>query len=308
VARAGREVARGVARWWRRARLDARERHRDTVTISTLANHSFGNQFFQYVFLRTYAARHGLRHECTAWMGEELYGHPPVRITRRLPEFREKFEHGVDDTIIPHLAVPVRNVDFRGYFQYHTSYYAERREEIRALAVPIGRYAVAAEERWRRVLERGRTVIAMHLRYRYPGTGYFFIAPSSWYRPWLEEIWSTCKNPVLFLASDAPDLVRPDFAEYDPVIGSELGPGLDDFPFFLDFDLLTRCHHLAISNSSFSFAAAMLNRNATRFVRPVLSLQRLVAFDPWDAKPVLQDALVEDHPHIRGISGAERGT
>jgi len=301
--RSAREIGRAARRGVRRRRLPPVERQRDVITNSTLGNHQFGNQFFQYVFLRTYAARHGLRWECTPWMGEKLYGHPPSRITRLLPELREKFEHDIDDTIIPHLGEPVRNVDLRGYFQYHTSYYRPDRDFIRDLATPVGRYKEAADEQWRRLLQRGRTVVALHLRRRYDGAGYFFVTPSSWYRPWLEEIWPTLEDPVLFLATDAAERVRSDFADYDPVVGADLSPPLEDFPFFLDFDALTRCHRLAISNSSFSFAAAMLNRTATAFLRPVLPLQRLVPFDPWDAKPLLQDALVEDYPHVHGIAG-----
>ena len=40
----GRAVLRRV-RWWR---LTAAERAADTITLSTLGNHRFGNQFFQY--------------------------------------------------------------------------------------------------------------------------------------------------------------------------------------------------------------------------------------------------------------------
>jgi hypothetical protein len=46
------------------------------------------------------------------------------------------------------------------------------------------------------------------------------------------------------------------------------------------------CKHadlLAISNSTFSMAAAMLNEDARAFPRPEPDLRCLVPFDPWDA-------------------------
>ncbi len=301
--------AKVVREWWRVLLRKVRwillprgKRSRDVVTLSTLGNHRFGNQFFQYVFIRTYATKHDLRFETTAWMGEKLFGHPPSRITRTLPELREKSEHGIDDTIIPHAETTFRNVDFRGYFQYHTSYYAPHKDEIHRLCQPVGQHAELAEEGLRRLRARGRTIVALHLRRSDFGYGYFFVAPSSWYRAWLETVWTTLDDPVLFLASESPESVVSDFAEYGPVTATDLGVRLDEFGFYMDFYLLTRCDLLAIANSTFSFAASMLNETASRFMRPVLQEQRLVPFDPWNSKPVLQDARVEDYPDIAGIA------
>jgi hypothetical protein len=298
VRNLGRALARRL-RWWR---LTPDERARDTVTISTLGNHRFGNQLFQFLFLRTYADAHGLRHETSPWMGERLFGHLPVPITRALPEFREKFVHGVDDTLVPHAPDVIRNVDFRGYFQYHTSWYAPHREKIVRLFQPVGPYRERAEEGLARLRARGRTVVALHLRRGDFGYEYFFIAPAAWYRAWLATFWHSLEEPVLYLASDEPDQVVDAFADYAPVLGRDLGVAVPDFDFYLDFHLLAHADRLAISNSVFSFAAAMLNERATHFVRPVLQEQRLVPFDPWDSKPLLQDARVEDHPEVEGIA------
>jgi hypothetical protein len=298
VRNLGRALARRL-RWWR---LTPAERARDTVTLSTLGNHRFGNQLFQALFLRTYAEAHGLRHETSPWMGERLFGHPPARITRALPEFRENFVHDVDDTLVPHAPEVIRNVDFRGYFQYHTSWYAPHREKIVRLFQPMGRYRECAEEGLARLRARGRTVVALHLRRGDFGYEYFFIAPAAWYRAWLATFWDSLEEPVLYLASDEPDQVGDAFADYAPVLGRDLGVAVPDFDFYLDFHLLAHADRLAISNSVFSFAASMLNERATHFVRPVLREQRLVPFDPWDSKPLLQDARVEDHPEVEGIA------
>ena len=54
---------------------------------------------------------------------------------------------------------------------------------------------------------------------------------------------------------------------------------------------MTCADRLAISNSTFSFTAAMLNQrspsSAHAFVRPVPDARALVPFDPWDSYPLL---------------------
>ena len=59
-----------------------------------------------------------------------------------------------------------------------------------------------------------------------------------------------------------------------------------EMAYLIDFYILTRADAVAISNSSFSFFAAMLNDRARHFVRPDLDAGRLISFDPWNA-PVL---------------------
>ncbi len=59
----------------------------------------------------------------------------------------------------------------------------------------------------------------------------------------------------------------------------------------MDFYVLTQAKALAISNSTFSFAAAMLNTQAREFVRPVIDRYPMTGglkrFDPWDSEPLL---------------------
>jgi len=44
---------------------------------------------------------------------------------------------------------------------------------------------------------------------------------------------------------------------------------------------------LIISNSSLSFAAAMLNKNANIFLRPHSQNDRFIPFDPWNSHVLL---------------------
>ena len=75
-----------------------------------------------------------------------------------------------------------------------------------------------------------------------------------------------------------------DFAAFSPVTPSELGPQIPGAEMYPDFHILAEADLLAISNSSFSVAAAMLNSRARIFVRPDPSQSRLVPFDPWNTE------------------------
>lgn len=140
----------------------------------------------------------------------------------------------------------------------------------------------------------GNTLVGLHLRrgdygtYHQPGLDYFYVAPNEWYLEWLQSIWSGLDRPVLFIASDEPYKVLGDFQAYAPVTSAHLGASLPGAEFYPDFYILTRCDVLAISNSSFSFAASMLNREGKLFMRPHRELGALVPYDPWNSEPILR--------------------
>jgi len=148
----------------------------------------------------------------------------------------------------------------------------------------------------------GKTVVGLHLRRGDYGYGIFFVAPSEWYQAWLKEIWGTLEDPVLFIASDEPEKVLVDFAEYNPVTVQDLGLEMPEAPYYPDFWMLSQCDHVAISNSSFSFAPCMLNERGKTFMRPHLPSEKLVSFDPWEAEPLFQDKVSETSP-IDDMSG-----
>lgn len=97
---------------------------------------------------------------------------------------------------------------------------------------------------------------------------------------------------MLFIASDEPETVLDDFREYYPITSKDLGLKLPQAEFYPDFYLLSQCDAVAISNSSFSFLACMLNQQGKFFFRPHLATQKLIAFDPWQSETILRDAKV----------------
>jgi hypothetical protein len=274
-----------------------------TITNSLLGGMGYyGNQLFQYAFLKTYAAAHDLHVECPPWIGNYLFAADDPPISRVLPVVED-----VGDQLIPQSKEVFRNCDFRGYFQYRTSYYAPYRDLIRSLFQPRPEIRDLVKAGWQRVAQQGRTVVGLHLRRNDFGQGFVYITPSSWYLRWLEEIWPQLADPVLFIASDEPAKVLRDFKAYRPLSGREMQVGLPKAPYYPDFYALTQCDLLAIPNSTFSFAAAMLNSRLQKSVRSILPLQSFVEFDPWDDDPLHRQFNAEDFKHIPGVAMTRYG-
>lgn len=255
------------------------------ITMSTLGkNGRFGNQLFQYAFLKIYALQHHLRVETPAWIGQYLFGHQDPPISRQLPIVRQ-ITYRLDRDPIPNAPVPFRDVDFVGYFQYHTQYYAPYKEYFRSLFQPVPAIQRPMGEVLARLRSKGKTLVGLHLRRGDYGTygphSNFFVAPSSLYIDWLKGLWNRLEDPVLFIASDEPEKVIGDFADFQPVTSANLQAYLPQASFYPDFYLLSHCDLVAISNSSFSFAACMLNERGRLFVRPYPQGKELIPFDPW---------------------------
>jgi len=269
---------------------------RAAIAMPTLGeNGRFANQLFQYAFIKLHAARHGLTAHVPAWVGNALFGatDPPPR--RALPLVRQTSPVLAADAVATAVP-PLRNVDLWGYFQYSSSFYAKDKAFFRNLFKPMPAIKTRLDAALTRLMAGKRTLVALHLRRGDYGYGHFFVAQTGWYRDWLETLWDSLPAPLLYVASDEPEAVLDDFADYAPACRADLGD-LGEIttlcPCYPDFYVLTRADQLAISNSSFSFAAAMLNEKATVFRRPRLGLKKLIPFDPFDAEVIFRDETVE---------------
>ncbi|MBK3733686.1 glycosyltransferase [Azospirillum brasilense] len=249
-------------------------------------NGRFGNQLLQYGALRLYAARHGLTLEVPPWLGRHLYDHDDPLPGPALPRVAEADgERAVIAGLSGAPAAALADRDVSGYFCGDTTPLAPFKEEFRALFTPGRHLQSHADAMLGRLRGSGRTVVALHLRRGDFGWGRFWIAPTSWYLRWLETVWPTLDRPLLFIATDDPAEV-PAFAAYRPVTGRDLAEPVGGAEFFTDFHVLCHADRVAISNSSFSFVATMLNRGAGGFHRPDPTRGALVPYDPW-AAPVL---------------------
>ena len=249
------------------------------------SNGKFGNQLLQYGFLRLYAAAHGLVAQTPDWIGRDLFAAEDPFPDAPFPVADEAntdlFALLGDDR--PVLA----DHDLVGFFCRPTTVWGARAGDFRALYRPASRIEPILQQAQARLRERGRTVVGIHLRRGDFGYGPFWIAPTDWYRAWLDRIWSTLDAPVLYIASDDPQAVA-EFQRFGAVSAATLGVSLPGADFYLDHYLLSQANHLAISNSTFSLTAAMLNARAQSFVRPDPDQRTLVAFEPWNTEPLLQ--------------------
>jgi FkbM family methyltransferase len=266
-------------------------KRQQTITMSSLGtNGRFANQIFQYAFLRIYAKEHHLVIETPEWIGQYLFGHKDRPISQELPQIRVEGRAAdlLADALISKTKLPFANVDFSGYFQFHTKYYAPHKEYFRSLFQPVSEIEVIMKKALNKLRSMGKTIVGLHLRLKDYGYGPFFIAPSKWYNECLENLWETLDEPVLFLASDETKKVFKDFAKYKPITSEDLGIELSKADFYPDFYLLSKCDIVAISNSSYSFAACMLNDSCRLFLRPDLPAEKLISFDPWDSEVSLR--------------------
>lgn len=252
------------------------------LTMRKLGKHGrFANQLFQYAFLRI--ASKG-DYQCPRWVGEYLFGLNDPPVTENLPQIEEKRNYDIKTSKV----FGNDNIDLLGFFQYHTSFYAQYKDFFRSLFQPTSEIREKASSH----LIINHTTIGIQLRrgdygtFRRKSARCFFVAPTEWYLDWLEEHWKDLDQPILFISSDQLEKVIDDFACYNPIVSY---CSLPEAPFYPDFFALTQCDILLISNSSFGFAASMLNERVTECWRPRLSMKRLVKYDPWNSCTVFRD-------------------
>ena len=261
---------------------------RGYVTMTSLGrNGYFGNQLFQYAAVRLFALRHRLTAAFPSWDGQQLFGlDDPSCAGLGLPELAFK-AFSDDERRLWEFDDPPINVDLWGYFQEIPGAWRRHRALLRRIfSLPMAHQR--ALDDWRQDVTRGgrRTLVAIHLRrkdYRrlqqdFP---WFRVVPEAWYLTVLRAIWPTLRDPVLYVASDEPDIVRPCFAEFENV-SPVFGEPADSLPEHVrDFEILRRADHVAICNSSFSRMAAILAQDSQRCFLPSFDAEAFEPYDPW---------------------------
>lgn len=290
------------------------------LTMSSLGQLGrFGNQLFQYAFLRICAQKSGARVACPAWIGQSLFGHQDEAISQRLPPAIE--QNLSQDTLfdvlpefVPYLEKlalsqssrigadalnsGLSNVDLWGFFQLHTQHFRPYQAYFRSLFQPVDALKLPLEDGLNKLRAKGKTVIGIHIRrgdyITEPRVGFTLVFPAQWYCQWLEGIWCELEDPVLFLCSDDLESVLPAFEKFSPMTLQDLDvkfpSGFEDLDiaFYTDFFMLSRCDIVCTSNSIFSFSACMLNETGQKFVRPHWNFStKFIDFDPWDSDPLL---------------------
>lgn len=232
--------------------------------------------------------------------------------------------------------IPFSRAEMDGLFLVHTSLINPHRNHIQLFCEPVPSIKECFEPTVAKLRSLGNTIVGLHIRRgdfveSFTIQGNELITPLSTYRKWLQTVWPQLDNPVLFVASDAED-VCDGLSEFTPVTSRLLNVHLPKpydalvlpmtqcqrtAEFFPDWYLLTQCDLMAISNSTFSFSAALLNHRAKLFMRPTFQSEDLVQFEPWDSEPslflepkrhLLCDLLQRVAPYVRvvGMRGISR--
>ena len=262
---------------------------KQVVTMSTIGkNGGFGNQIFQYAFLKIYAQENSLSVETPKWLGQELFGHKDREINQDLPVVFEN-----NNEIFPGNGEIWKNVDIQGYFLYHTSYYRTHKEYFCSLFQPVAEIEALVKVAWEKLCSRGKTIIGLHLQLNSDENNNSVVASSEWYKIWLHGLWETLEEPVLFIASDHVEEINQGyFAEYNPITVGDLEVEVNLE--YLNFFLLSKCDFVAISNTAFAFGACLLNQTGKYFFRPHFSTAKLIPFEPWNSTPVFRDIDIDE--------------
>jgi hypothetical protein len=262
-------------------------------------NGRFGNQLLQYAFVRLYAQQHNLVAEFPDWIGRDIFDFDDPFPSAKLASLDEA-EADLFGSLQGRTTEVFADRDISGYFCGNTEEWRAWKSQFLALFEPGQKVRGSLAQALDKLRSRGKTIVAIHLRQGDYGYGRFWVAPSAWYVGWLRTLWPKLDRPVLYIASD---LAAPhaEFADFSPVSADQLGVSISGADFLVDHHVLRHADHLAISNSSFSFTAAMLNAHAQSFLRPDPTLRKPVAFDPW-ASEVLWDAMVE----LQAVAAPER--
>jgi hypothetical protein len=279
----------------------------DTVTMSRiLYTGRFVNECIEYMFLRVYAKEHNLAYQYPWWPGVDIFDfHDRPGITdANLPICEDTDPSDMTKSKV--LTTTPKNVDLRGYFQFHTSYYKPYKDFIMELFTTKKNINDQMVEVEKSIRKDGKKIIGIHLRRGdyYGGKKYFFITQPGWVKDCLKSY--NLDDYVLYICSEEIDNVLEDFKEYNtasaldyridfPSWSREIQPEEPRWlvqPFgrdFADLWMLMNSDVLLISNSSYSFWAAMLNQKCKEFYRPRFSKNTFIPFDPWDSEFLFRD-------------------
>ncbi len=289
----------------------------------------WGNQVFQYMFLRTYGRRYNLSYQCPQWEGQRLFGFNDPPLSRlSLPVCHEQRDETIKHTsstnyqsawrvpMIP-TGSSVVGHDFHGYCQFHTSYYAPDKQFIQELFTPTHEVQSRIEPALQELRDNSPTLVGLHMRRGDTGRAIFYLTPNEWYLAWLAEHWNNFVNPRLFIATEEPSDVYA-FEKYNPITSHDLlilkeeryqlynylrydlaNPTSTSMDWFPDWYLLSQCDVMLFGESTFSFSAAMLNKNLAECWQSRLSTQAFERIDPWNIQPLMREHL-DDYPGIPG--------
>lgn len=271
------------------------------VQMSTLGrNGRFGNQIFQYFFLQLVHDKLGYEVRNSIWLGEKIFG---LKASKELlssafpadwqPVAQRNDTPEIDLQRIEFLMSRNKTncLDISGYFHYQTKNLIPNKDLFQSTFRINDALKNRINQRLRDL--NIKNLIAIHVR----ATDYLSIEKESGgfgfamspnfneIKIKLDNLRNAGEDGVVYLASD--DLAYASKGLINLGVNhitcrDIFHETIEDDDLFTDFTLLTLADCILISNSSFSFAAAMLNQKAKLFFRPCIQTKKYLPFDPWD--------------------------
>ena len=186
-------------------------------------------------------------------------------------------------------------IDVKGFFQFHTREYAEYKNlfhDIFAINQHLlSQIAIAMNA----ANPHRYDVISIHLRRgdyaNYADNRFFWMTSVQSIFDSLENLkFTSFQKEIVYLCSDDMNYCTNEFSnrEVSYISADALFSYTEDsLRLLVDFFSMTLSNVAIISNSSLSFFASMLNRNARIFLRPAPHQELLVPFDPWNSNVLL---------------------
>ena len=280
---------------------DGHVAQKSLVQMSTLGrNGRFGNQIFQYFFLRLVQDQLGYEIRNPTWLGEKLFN---LEGSKELinsafpvdwkPVVQRADTPALDLQRIDYLMSQnnTNSLDISGYFHYQTRNLSSHRDLF--LSIFSISESLMTSIRERLDILNITSVIAIHVRAtdyislekESGGIGFAMSPNFNEIKLKLNELQNSQKETIVYLASDDLNYSSKELN----LLGIKHITSRDIFPdlgetedLFIDFSLLSLADCILISNSSFSFTAAMLNQHAKLFFRPCIKTKKYLPFDPWN--------------------------
>jgi hypothetical protein len=276
--------------------------------MSTLGkNGRFANQIFQYFFLKIveYALEIEIRYP--RWNGEFLFKipHSPNGVQVNSSLFEEGYPNFAAGSTPDYEINKIRNllsqnsempIDIIGFFQFHTGLLQKYKDLFKGIYRFNDAISSMVSPKFDKLKSSSEKIIGIHVR-----RGDYLIEQESSPLFWCHDlslIVSTIKErseiyssgSIFYLASDEALSVSQELNSLgiECIRADDLFNDLSDAGrMAVDFYFLAKADSLLISNSSFSFAASMLNANADIFLRPEPKSLTFVAYDPWNSFTLL---------------------
>lgn len=221
------------------------------ISFSKLGEYGrFGNQLFQYAFLRTQAKKLGTKFYCPEWLGDTIFslGDYKEKATKFKPSFL--YDEGDKDHGFQEGATKIKDgTDIAGYFQSSKFFLKDDVLSWFNFNEPL---FLNLRNKYSYIDFSESTAIHIRLGDYFKAPLLFYVSKKSYFRKALTFVGHK-KHILVF--SDSPELAKKylDFLPNDAIFIE----GNKDYE---DFYLMSQCRDMICSTSTFSWWVAYLNK------------------------------------------------